>query len=87
MRLVLRLLQHELHGAEDGTALLGHEQQPLAAFQRGRDATPEGACANGVDRQHEADRGTPFDAVDQQRRQRVELRGRDLREPSDGELG
>ena len=41
VRLVLRLLDDELDGADDAGAVVGDEENPLAAVDAGGDAAPE----------------------------------------------
>ena len=65
MRLVLRLLEHELHGADDAARVLGNEQRAAAGADVVGDAPPEGERPGHRQGVHEAHRGAAFDAVDQ----------------------
>jgi len=87
MRLVLGLVQDELHGADDraGLAVLGDEQDALAARDGTSDAAPERFRAGAVERLHEADRRAAVDDIDEQRRERRSpRRGRAQGERRDG---
>ena len=54
-------------------AVVGDEENPLAAVDAGSDAAPERLGARRVDRQHEADRRAAFDDVDHQRGERLDV--------------
>jgi hypothetical protein len=85
VRLVLRLLEDELDGADDAVAVVGDEENPLAAVDARGDAAPERLGARRVDRQHEADRRAAFDDVDHQRGERLDVGVGNAREAANGE--
>ena len=82
VRLVLRLLEDDLHGAHDLSArpILRHEQDALARSDALGDALPERIGPLSGQRQHEADRGAALDAVDQHGGQGADLLPGFLRE-------
>ena len=66
VRLVLRLREHELDGADDAGVVLGDEQRPPPGLDVGSDAPPERMRALGLERVEEADARAAVDRVDQQ---------------------
>ncbi len=74
MRLVVRLRQHELDGADDALSVLGDEQRAFAGVHAVSHLTPEGPRPLGRERAHEADACAAVDAVDEQRCQPLDLR-------------
>jgi tetratricopeptide (TPR) repeat protein len=67
VRLVLRLVEHQLHRPHDLAAgpVLGHQQGALAAGHTLGDALPEGLGLPAVERRHEADRSPARHAIDE----------------------
>src|ERR1700693_6067700 len=74
MRLVLRLIEQQLYGADDrAVGRFGQQQTQLTALETCAGALPEGRRLGARHRQHEADRGAAFDAVDQHIAQALDL--------------
>jgi hypothetical protein len=74
VRLVLGLVEHELHGAAQAASIGGHEQRAFAPGDALGHPPPE--CDGAVARQrvHEAHRRAAVDAVDQHARKVIDLR-------------
>jgi hypothetical protein len=71
--LVVRLVEHELDGADDADVVLRHEQRALAGRDTGGHAAPERLRLFRRQRVHEADRRAAVDTVDQHVGQRFDL--------------
>jgi aryl-alcohol dehydrogenase-like predicted oxidoreductase len=82
VRLVLGQVEDQLRGAAQALLVLGREQHALAARHAVAHTAPEGERLVHRHRQHEADRGAAFDAVDQHAGQRVEFGGAGRIEPA-----
>ena len=74
VRLVLGLVEHQLHGAAQALRILGDQQRAFARGHALRHAAPERHRAVARQRVHEAHRRTAFDAVDQHVGELVDLR-------------
>jgi hypothetical protein len=68
MRLVLGLVEHQMHGGAEAMRIFGDQQRALARGQVVRHITPERSGAVAQQRVHEAHRRTAFDTVDQDAR-------------------
>src|SRR5688572_24299197 len=73
MWLIFRLSQDDLGGADDAGRVLGDEEESLATRQAGPGAAPERVRLGAGHRQHEADGGPAFHAIDQQVAQPLDL--------------
>ena len=87
MRLVLRLLENELDGADDPDLVLRDEQRPPAGDHILGDALPELLRTVWGERVQEAHTGVAVDRVDQDVRESPELRVVDRVESSDDDVG
>ena len=63
MRLIFRLREDELHGADDPGLVLRDENRASAGLDVRREAAPERRRPRVRERQHEADRCPSLDAV------------------------
>ncbi len=66
MRLILRLLEDELHGADDAVGVLGREQRNFTLRHAMGRAPPEVLCLRRRQGVHEAHRRAAVHAIDQQ---------------------
>src|SRR5262245_49107772 len=73
MRLILRLGQDDLHGADDPRLVLGGQHEALPARDAGGRVAPEGVGLGASHREHEADRRAALDTVDQHVAQPLDL--------------
>jgi len=87
MRLVLGLVQHQLHGAAQTALILGDQQHAFACGDAIRHTAPECDGALARQRVHEAHGLTAVDAVDQHVGQLVDLQVVDHVEASHGPGG
>ena len=74
MRLVLGLVEHQLHGAAQAAHILGDHKGAFPRDHALRHAAPERHSAVARQRLHEAHRRTAFDTVDQYAGEFVDLR-------------
>ena len=83
VRLVLRLGEHELDGADDACVVLGDQQRPPPRRNVVGDAAPELLRPGGLEGMEEADARVAVDRVDEDARERLDLRVVDRVEPPD----
>src|SRR5262249_30664329 len=65
MRLVLRLIERKLDGADDAGCILGNEHDASALGDPGAELSPEGFGPAELEWMHEMNGGAALDAIDE----------------------
>ncbi len=82
--LVFGEIEDELDGAAEAERVFGDEKGAFAGGNAGGDGAPEGDGAVACEGVHEADRSAAFDAVDEDVRQRFDVRVIDRMQAAEG---